>query len=136
MQKWPDWSRNQDISFSLRISSHKYQITEIHVGNFNFSLIFWGLSRFSIALLFMRSLVFSKILTNQIKWKRRVKNWQFTTNLVILAQSMQKLQGFIDVKQFNNAVFRQNSWKFHEFSKFYGSWTARPGAMKFCMNKW
>ena len=136
MQKCPGCSRKHDINFSLHISSHKYQIMEIHVANFRFSLIFWILSWFCITLLVMRSLVFSKILTTQIIWKRRVKYFPFTTNLVILAQSMQKLQGFIDVKQFNNAVFEQNSWKFHEFSKFYGSWTARPGAMKFCMNKW
>ena len=136
MQKWPDWSRKQDMSFSLHISSHKYQIAEIQVQNLNFSLIFWSLNRFCITLLAIRFLVFSKILTNQIIWKRRVKYFPFTTSMLILAQSMQKLQGFIDVKQFNNAVFEQNSWKFHEFSKFYGSWTARPDAMKFCMNKW
>jgi len=43
------------------------------------------------------------------------------TNLVILAQFMQKLEGLIDAKQLNNAVFEQNSWKFPTFSKFCGS---------------
>ena len=137
MQKWPDWSKKQDISFNLYFqATSNYQITEIHVANFNFSLMLWSLSMFCITLLVMRSLVFSKIPTNKIIWKRRVKYFPVTTNLLILVKSMQKLQGFIDVKWFNNAVFEQNSWKFHEFSKFYGSWTARPGAMKFCMNKW
>ena len=72
-------------------------------------LWFLKFERFCITLLVMRFLVFSKILTNQIMWKRSVKNFPFTTNLVISAQSMQKLKGFIEVKQFNNAVFEQNS---------------------------
>ena len=91
--------KKQDISFSLHISSDNYQNTEIHVANLNVSLIFLSLFRFYFTLLVVRSLVFYKILTNQIIWERRVIYFPFTTNLVILAQSMQKLWGLIDAKQ-------------------------------------
>jgi len=37
---------------------------------------------------------------------------------VILAQYMQKLQGFIDEKQFNNAVFSKIPGNFIDFQNF------------------
>ena len=111
MQKWPDWSWNQNISFSLHTSGTKYYITEIHLAYLFFPLIFESLIMYC-----MTSIVIMVIMVpNQILWYRRVEYFIFMTSLIILTQSKQNLQGFIDSKLLEKASFEQDSLKFQNY---------------------
>ena len=101
----------QNISFSLHTSGTKYYITEIHLAYLFFPLIFESLIMYC-----MTSIVIMVIMVpNQILWYRRVEYFIFMTSLIILTQSKQNLQGFIDSKLLEKASFEQDSLKFQNY---------------------